>query len=70
MRIADLIHGLDVRIVNPTDDLANLRICDITEDSRTVMPGSLFIARKGEKVDGKEFVAGAIAAGAAAIFDG
>ncbi len=67
MRIADLIHGLDVRIVNPTDDLANLRICDITEDSRTVMPGSLFIARKGEKVDGKGFVAGAIAAGAAAI---
>lgn len=67
MRIADLIHGLDVRIVNPTDDLANLRVCDITEDSRTVMPGSLFIARKGEKVDGKGFVAGAIAAGAAAV---
>lgn len=67
MRIADLIHGLDVRIVNSTDDVANLRVCDITEDSRTVMPGSLFIARKGEKVDGKGFVPGAIAAGAAAI---
>ncbi len=67
MRIADLIHGLDVRIVNPGDEVSNLRVCDITEDSRTVMPGSLFIARKGEKVDGKGFVAGAIAAGAAAI---
>ena len=67
VRIADLIHGLDVRIVNPSDEVSNLRVCDITEDSRTVMPGSLFIARKGEKVDGKGFVAGAIAAGAAAI---
>ncbi len=69
MRIADLIHGLDVRIVggDPGGMLANLRVCDITEDSRTVMPGSLFIGRRGEKSDGKLFVGAAIAAGAVAV---
>jgi UDP-N-acetylmuramyl tripeptide synthase len=69
MRIVDLIHGLDVRIVgdDPGGALGNLRVCDITEDSRTVMPGSLFIARKGENSDGKRFVGAAIAAGAVAV---
>ena len=43
------------------------RITDITEDSRSVMPGSLFIARKGEKSDGRVFIKAAVAAGAAAV---
>lgn len=77
MRIADLIHGLGIRISQVVgDDSLNpdssgvgggVRICDITEDSRTVMPGSLFIARAGEKSDGKRFIPGAIDAGASAI---
>jgi UDP-N-acetylmuramoyl-L-alanyl-D-glutamate--2,6-diaminopimelate ligase len=48
-------------------DIASIRICDITEDSRTVVPGSLFIARKGLKSDGKAFARSAVHAGAAAI---
>jgi len=44
-----------------------VRICDITEDSRTVVPGSLFIARRGAKADGKNFIEQAATAGAAAI---
>ncbi len=48
-------------------DVALTRICDITEDSRTVVPGSLFIARKGLKSDGKQYIRQAIEAGAAAI---
>lgn len=75
MRIADLIHGLDIRVVRQgkasdttlVPPQADLRVCDITEDSRTVMPGSLFVARKGEKTDGKQFIAGAIEQGACAI---
>lgn len=74
MRIADLIHGLGIRISQVVGDDAHtptsvvgVRICDITEDSRTVMPGSLFIARAGEKSDGKRFISGAIDAGASAI---
>ena len=65
MRLADLIHDLDVRVATPADD--ELRICDITEDSRTVVPGSLFVARPGVKADGRKYVADAIAAGASAI---
>lgn len=71
MRIADLIQSLGVTISNregaSPDALGDIRICDITEDSRTVLPGSLFIARKGEKSDGRAFVSGAILAGAVAI---
>lgn len=73
MRIADLIQSLGVTIANRDSTppshgaLGDIRICDITEDSRTVLPGSLFIARKGEKSDGRAFVPGAIDAGAVAI---
>jgi UDP-N-acetylmuramoyl-L-alanyl-D-glutamate--2,6-diaminopimelate ligase len=45
----------------------DVRICDLTEDSRTVMPGSLFIARRGEKSDGRAFVPQALEAGAVAV---
>ncbi len=43
------------------------RICDLTEDSRTVMPHSLFVARRGTKSDGRAFVDAAAKAGAVAI---
>ncbi len=65
MDLHELIHGLEVRIARaPT---GSVRICDITEDSRTCLPGSLFIARRGQKSDGRTFIANAIAAGATAI---
>ena len=38
----------------------------VTSDSRTVCPGTLFIALKGTRVDGHDFMAGSIAAGAVA----
>lgn len=46
---------------------AAVRICDLTEDSRTVMPGSLFVARRGERSDGRAYIEQALAAGAVAI---
>jgi len=45
----------------------NVSISSITSDSRQVTKGSLFVALKGEKVDGRQFIPQAIAAGAAAI---
>ena len=39
----------------------------IAYDSRLVKPGALFIALKGEKVDGSVFIEKAVAAGAAAV---
>lgn len=45
----------------------SVRICDLTEDSRTVVPGSLFVARRGLKADGTAFARDAVRAGAVAI---
>ena len=41
-----------------------------TLDSRKVKPGMLFVAIKGEKVDGHDFIPQALAAGAAGVVDG
>ncbi len=65
MKLADLIAGLDVTIAK--GDPGAVRICDVTEDSRTVMPGSLFVARRGQKSDGRAYVGQACEQGAAAI---
>jgi UDP-N-acetylmuramoyl-L-alanyl-D-glutamate--2,6-diaminopimelate ligase len=66
MNLGVLIEGLDVRGASGPPPEA-LRICDITDDSRTVVPGSLFIARPGTKDDGRKFIADAVKAGAVAI---
>jgi len=62
--IGELIHGLavDARGVDP-----DLRIDDVTEDSRAVTPGSLFVARPGRVADGRRFIADALSRGAAAV---
>ena len=39
----------------------------ITSDSREVIPGALFVALKGEKVDGLDYIAQAITAGASGV---
>lgn len=65
MKLGELIAGLDVQAVTPGAE--SVRICDITEDSRTVLPGSLFVARAGLKADGRRFVREAIHAGAVAV---
>ncbi len=66
MNLGLLIEGLKVRGASgPPPE--TLRICDITDDSRTVVPGSLFIARVGTKSDGRAFISDAVNAGAVAI---
>lgn len=68
MYLGELIAGLNIR--RPSGAVVasyDARVCDVTEDSRTVQPGSLYIARRGETSDGREFVQAAVAAGAVAI---
>ncbi len=65
MDLAELISGLDARRVGSAG--TRVRICDITDDSRTVMPGSLFIARRGHNEDGRRFAGAAVEAGAVAV---
>ena len=48
------------------DGLApSLRITGVTTDSRSVEPGQVFVALKGEKHDGADYAAGALECGAA-----
>lgn len=70
MRLQSLIEGLGIEAVASTRGASAKtggRICDVTDDSRTVMPGSLFIARPGSTADGRRFIADAVRAGAAAV---
>ena len=64
MLLGDLIRGLPISCPPGAEAV---RVCDLTEDSRTAVPGSLFVARGGLKADGKRFMADAAAAGAVAI---
>ena len=47
-----------------------MQFCGATFDSRQVRPGMLFVALKGEKADGHDFIPQALAAGAAGVVDG
>jgi UDP-N-acetylmuramoyl-L-alanyl-D-glutamate--2,6-diaminopimelate ligase len=62
-------RGVDLRlrVIDALDDWKMIRVCDLTEDSRTVLPGSLFVARGGVKSDGRAFAAAAVRAGAEVI---
>lgn len=65
MRLGDLIQAAQgLRPITPIDP--SLRVCDVTEDSRTAVPGSFFIARPGTASDGRRFLAQAAEAGAVA----
>ncbi len=48
----------------------NVRITNIVTDSRRILPGSLFFALPGLRVDGHEFLNDVIARGAAAVISG
>lgn len=67
MRLDQLISGYDITSATPGVDLATVRVCDVTEDSRTAVPGSLFIARAGTQDQGLHYVEPAIECGAVAI---
>ena len=64
IKLGQLVETAALRVVRGATDR---RLSDITEDSRQATPGCLFIARRGTKVDGRQFVAGAIERGATAV---
>src|SRR5512134_2280724 len=68
MTVAQLVAALtgQVEIVEQRGGL-DRPVTAVTDDSRAVAAGSLFVAVKGERVDGHEFVAQAMQAGAAAV---
>lgn len=68
MRLRDLLGRLPENLAPPgREDAPDLPITGVHEDSRLIGPGNLFIARRGEGSDGKQFVRLAADAGAVAI---
>jgi UDP-N-acetylmuramoyl-L-alanyl-D-glutamate--2,6-diaminopimelate ligase len=51
----------------PDHAALNATCTGVTHDSRRARPGSIFVAIRGQKADGAEFAAQAVAAGAAAV---
>lgn len=64
--LSELVDGLaGVRIIGRFDE--DVVVCDMTEDSRAVRAGTLFVARRGERFDGRAFIGDAIERGAVAV---
>lgn len=68
MRLRELLQRLPDNLA-PAEraQVPDLEITGVHEDSRLIQPGNLFIARRGEGFDGKQFVRLAADAGAVAI---
>jgi UDP-N-acetylmuramoyl-L-alanyl-D-glutamate--2,6-diaminopimelate ligase len=64
LKIKEILKKLAYReVIGATDP----DITAVTHDSRRVTPGALFVAVKGQRFDGRDFVADAISRGAAAV---
>jgi UDP-N-acetylmuramoyl-L-alanyl-D-glutamate--2,6-diaminopimelate ligase len=65
LRLDELARDLPMRAEVIGDPGA--RVIGVRQDSRAIEPGDLFVARRGEKVDGAGFVRDAVARGAAGV---
>ena len=64
LRLHELAHGLPLfASVNDADPV----ITSLTSDSREAAPGALFVAIKGEKADGHDYIPEAVERGASAL---
>lgn len=68
MTLGELLQGLEgcVKILDRRGDL-DVSVRGITDDSRMVSAGSLFVAVKGEQVDGHQFIPSAMKGGMVAL---
>jgi len=64
VKLSELLYGVSVVSVSGSTAVEPLRI---TTDSREVRPGALFIAVRGTRVDGRQFIDKALQRGAVAI---
>lgn len=62
--LTQLTKILNATSLNLSPELENKLIAGITTDTRTLQPGELFLALRGEKFDGHTFIAQAAAQGA------
>ena len=64
MILSQLLARLDYRTSASPEQLETLEVTSVTDDSRSVVPGSLFVALQGVHVDGNSFIPKAVVAGA------
>lgn len=64
MTVGDIVGATRAR---PVCGAADVQVTGVAIDSRMVEPGGLFVCFPGERVDGNDYVAGALGAGAAAV---
>ena len=62
--IRELVHGLPVTC---SPDIGGIVVTDVVEDTRDVSSGCLFVARPGDRFDGRSLIPLAIDSGAIAI---
>ncbi len=67
MKLSVLLEGLQIVRDPGAPGGPDPDIVHITDDSRAVRPGTLFVARPGTRQDGRAYVGAAVAAGVAAI---
>jgi len=64
VNLKDILQNIGVVSVTGND---NIPVTAIVSDSRKVIPGSLFVAVKGTKTDGHDYIDKAVTAGATAV---
>lgn len=64
IRVKDIMSGVEYR---SDEDLSGMPVKDITNDSRKVLEGGIFIAVRGAAADGYKFIGDAVKKGAALI---
>ena len=67
MTLIELLQGISYTTPSDQALLEQLEITKITEDSRAVTVGTLFVALRGTQADGHRFIPSAIEAGSRAI---
>src|SRR4051812_27655637 len=64
MRLTEVLAGVGAE---PVSGSKAVDVLGLSHDSRRVKPGDLFVAMPGTQVDGAQFVADAVKAGAVAV---
>ena len=64
MRLAEILKGIEYK---RTGSSADPEITRLTNDSRSVAAGDMFVAFRGYAADGYEFIASAVLSGAGVI---
>jgi UDP-N-acetylmuramoyl-L-alanyl-D-glutamate--2,6-diaminopimelate ligase len=64
IKLTDIVKGLNVLEIRGNADIS---ISDITFDSRKAAPGVLFVAVKGTRSDGHDYISSALASGSPAV---